>query len=113
MLFIDLQLRSDRQAEAVCLPGYAQALGRQERSSVGVLPVDSQAFASVFVREISNDDGKSRTVRSVNIQRRYVEGNETKYTSSFGLAELPQAIRALELATQWVEQQEASLDSEG
>ncbi len=69
--------------------------------------------ASVFVREISNDDGKSRTVRSVNIQRRYVEGNETKYTSSFGLAELPQAIRALKLAAQWVEQQEASLDSEG
>ena len=68
--------------------------------------------ASVFAREIKTDD-TTRVVRSVNVQKRYVEGNETKYTSSFGLAELGQAIRVLHLASEWVEQQEAHLDFEG
>lgn len=65
--------------------------------------------ASIFAHEVRN--GKtSRVVRSVNVQKRYTDGNEVKYTSSFGLAELPQALRALQLATQWVEEAEAGVN---
>ena len=64
--------------------------------------------ASVFAREVDTDDGK-RTLRSVNVQKRYMDGEEAKYTSSFGLAELPQALRVLQLATNYVEQQEATV----
>ena len=44
--------------------------------------------ASVFVNEIDGDGGK-RKVRSVNVQKSYKDGDERKYTSSFGLGELP------------------------
>lgn len=64
--------------------------------------------ASVFTREVDTDDGKI-TLRAVNLQKRYMDGEEVKYTSSFGLAELPQALRALQLATSYVEQQEATV----
>lgn len=62
--------------------------------------------ASVFVNEVEGDSGK-RKFRSVNIQRSYRDGDETKWTSSFGIGELPQAIRALQLAQQHVESKEA------
>ncbi len=39
-----------------------------------------------------------------------MDGEEVKYTSSFGLAELPQALHVLQLATNWVAEQEASVD---
>ncbi len=65
--------------------------------------------ASVFCHEVQQES-TTRLIRSVNVQKRYMEGEEVKYTSSFGLAELPQALRVLELATQWVEQQEATLE---
>jgi len=64
--------------------------------------------ASVFVREIDGDGGK-RKVRSVNVQKSYKDGDERKYTSSFGLAELPAAIRVLQLAQQHVEREEAAV----
>jgi hypothetical protein len=64
--------------------------------------------ASVFAHEIDADDGK-RTLRSVNLQKRYLDGEEVKYTSSFNLAELPQAIRVLLLAQQYVESREAEI----
>ena len=67
--------------------------------------------ASIFAHEVRNGD-TSRVVRSVNVQKRYTDGNDVKYTSSFGLAELPQALRVLHLATQWVEDAEASIDLE-
>ena len=62
--------------------------------------------ASVFVNEAESDGG-TREFRSVNIQRSYRDGEETKYTSSFTLADLPQAIRVLQLAQQHVEEAEA------
>ena len=65
--------------------------------------------ASVFVHDVETDNGK-RTLRSVNLQRRYKDGDETKYATSFGLAELPQAMRVLQLAQQHVESREAKLD---
>ena len=64
--------------------------------------------ASVFAHDVETDDGK-RTLRSVSIQKRYMDGEEAKYTSSFGLTELPQAIRVLQLAQQYVESHEAEI----
>ena len=43
------------------------------------------------------------------IEKRYLDGDEAKYTSSFNLAELPQAIRALQLAQEYVEGLEAEV----
>lgn len=65
--------------------------------------------ASVFAHEVQTEDG-SRTIRSVNIQKRYMDGAEVRYTSSFSLPELPQALRVLQLASNWVEQHEADLE---
>ena len=65
--------------------------------------------ASVFVHHVSGEGG-SRTLRSVNVQKRYTDGDEVKYTSSFSLAELPQALRVLNLAASWVEEQEATVE---
>ena len=64
--------------------------------------------ASVFAHDIESDDSK-RTLRSVNLQKRYLNGEEVKYTSSFNLAELPQAIRVLKLATDYVESCESQV----
>ena len=64
--------------------------------------------ASVFARDVDTDDGK-RTLRSVNVQKRYTDGDEVKYTSSFNLAELPQTLRVLQLAQQHVESREAEI----
>ncbi len=62
--------------------------------------------ASVFVHDINSEAG-TRSVRSVHVQRRYMDGNEAKYTSYFNLAELRQAMRVLQLATEYVESCEA------
>ena len=64
--------------------------------------------ASVFTHDV-NGDGSKRTIRSVSVQKRYLDGEDVKYTSSVNLAELPQAIRALELAQQHVERCEAEI----
>ncbi len=62
--------------------------------------------ASVFVNEVDSDRGK-RKFRSVNVQRSYRDGDETKFVSSFGLSDLPTAIRVLQLAQAHVESKEA------
>jgi len=64
--------------------------------------------ASVFVNEVGRGDDK-RQVRSVTLQRSYLDGEERKYTSSFGLADLPAALRVLQLATDFVESHEADV----
>jgi len=65
--------------------------------------------ASVFAHDVQNGD-EHRTVRSVNVQKRYVDGDDVKYASSFGLAELPLALRVLRLASDYVEQAEAEIE---
>ncbi len=65
--------------------------------------------ASVFVNEVDTDGGK-RKFRSVNVQRSYRDGDETKFVSSFGLSDLPTAIRVLQLAQAHVEGKEAQSD---
>lgn len=61
--------------------------------------------ASVFVNE-TESNGQKRQFRSVNVQRSYRDGEETKFTSSFSLSDLPSAIRALEVAQRHVEGKE-------
>ena len=64
--------------------------------------------ASVFAHNVETDDG-TRTIRSVSIQKRYKDGDEVKYTSSFNLAEMPQALRVMQLAQAHVESEEAEI----
>ncbi|QDT64067.1 hypothetical protein [Calycomorphotria hydatis] len=64
--------------------------------------------ASVFANEIEQD-GIQRTLRSVTIQKRYQDGNETKYKPNFNISELPLAIRVAQLAQQHVEHCEAEI----
>lgn len=65
--------------------------------------------ASVFARKIEKDGEPDRIVRSVNLQKRYVDNGEAKFSSSFGLGELPQAIEALRLAFGHLAEQEANV----
>ena len=44
--------------------------------------------ASVVLNEVKADNG-TQTTRNVTLQRAYGEGEQTKYGSSFGLADLP------------------------
>ena len=62
--------------------------------------------ASIFVNEIKTEGG-TRTVRNVNLQRRYKDGDEWKSASSFGLGDLPCALRVLQLALEHIETVEA------
>ena len=64
--------------------------------------------ASVFAHEVETDGGQ-RTIRNVSLQKRYLDGDEVKYTSSFNQGELPQALHVLTLAQQYVDAQEAEL----
>jgi hypothetical protein len=66
--------------------------------------------ASVFINEVNGEGGK-RQIRNVNLQRRYRDGDHWKSSSSFGLADLPNALRALQLAMQHVESIEAESHS--
>ena len=64
---------------------------------------------SIFLNEIDTEGGRRRTIRNVNLQRRYKDGDEWKSSTSFGLADLPNAIRVLQLAQQFVEEAEADV----
>ncbi|MBC8288794.1 MAG: hypothetical protein H8E37_00600 [Planctomycetes bacterium] len=64
--------------------------------------------ASVFAHKVDSEEG-TRTIRSVSIQKRYRDGEDVKYTSSFNLAELPLALRVIELAQHYVESKEAEV----
>ena len=66
--------------------------------------------ASVFVNEIEGESGK-RQIRNVNLQRRYKDGDEWKSATSFGLTDLPNAIRVLQLALEHVETAEAEVST--
>ena len=63
--------------------------------------------ASIFARKIERKDDPDRIVRSVNLQKRYLDGDEAKFSSSFGLNELPQAINVMQLALDQVAKKEA------
>ena len=67
----------------------------------------SNVSASVFANDIDAESG-TRTIRNVSIQRSYLEGDTTKYVTSFGVADLPRVIRVLQLAQNYVEELEVS-----
>ena len=62
--------------------------------------------ASVFAREVGDPP---RVLHSVCLQKRYLDNGTARYTNSFGLAELPQAARVLQLAQSFIERQEAEV----
>ena len=62
--------------------------------------------ASVFAREIRSEGRPERTLRSVSFQKRYVSGEEVKFSGSFGLAELPALSRVAQLAQEYIESKE-------
>ena len=64
--------------------------------------------ASVFANDVDTDSG-SRCFRNVKLERRYKDGDDWKGTSQFGLADIPHAIRVLQLAQQHVEGIEAEV----
>lgn len=64
--------------------------------------------ASIFANEIESDNGK-RTMRNVNLQRRYRdEKGEWNSATSFGLADLPVVAKLVDMATDYIAEQEAS-----
>ena len=72
--------------------------------------------ASVFKNVIEPKEGspgQKRTVRSVNLQRRYFDEKEDQWESatSFQLSDLPAALRVLQLAMEYVESVEAEVTS--
>lgn len=64
--------------------------------------------ASIFRNEVETANGK-RDIRNVTLQRRYHDGEEWKNASSFGLAELPQALAVLDLALKHLSVKEADV----
>lgn len=70
--------------------------------------------ASVFKNTIEPKEegkGQKKTVRSVNLQRRYYDEKEERWesTTSFQLSDLPAAIEVLRLALDYVESVEAEV----
>ncbi|TWT51738.1 hypothetical protein KOR42_34250 [Thalassoglobus neptunius] len=64
--------------------------------------------ASIFANEA---EGGKRTILNVNLQRRYRDGDSWKSSTSFGLADIPVALRVLQLAQGYVEEREAEVSS--
>ena len=59
--------------------------------------------ASVFKRSFEPRGGGSKlTLRSVVLQKSYLDGDQRKYTNSFDLQELPAAQKVLQMATDYV-----------
>ena len=65
--------------------------------------------ASVFARKFERSGEPERTVRSVSVQKRYIDNGETKFSTSFGLSELPQALECMRLAMQHLVRMEAEI----
>ncbi|MEZ6125775.1 MAG: hypothetical protein R3C49_21745 [Planctomycetaceae bacterium] len=82
-------------------------MAKQQKKSPEKVFRIGHVSASVFLNDSSSEG--SRSFRNVNVQRSYRDGEETKFSSSFTLADLPQAIRVLQLAQQYVEQAEAEV----
>ena len=64
--------------------------------------------ASVFVNTAGEGDDK-RTFRAVSLQRRYRDGDDWKSSTSFGLADLPNAIAVMQIAMNHIATHEADV----
>jgi hypothetical protein len=67
--------------------------------------------ASIFLTDIKSDSGEKK-VRSVNLHRRYRDGDKWKSSTYLSLPELPQAMAVLKLATEYVTSKEADFSTE-
>ena len=65
--------------------------------------------ASLFRNKAEGNGGGGRAFLTVSVQRRYKKGDSWESASNFGLAELPQVQRAMQLAQQYVEAEEAEV----
>ena len=81
---------------------------QHERCSDGCKQAQQSFPHWIFAHEI-NRDGSRRTLRSVTVQKRYKDGEEVKYASSFNLSELPLVIRVFQIAQDYVESSEAEI----
>ena len=70
-------------------------------------PVKTFRLGNISASVFENQGGESgETFRSSTIQRSYRDGETTKYDSSFSARDLPSAIRVLQLAQAYIEQEE-------
>jgi hypothetical protein len=70
--------------------------------------------ANVFLNKLEGPQGDTE-LRSVEVRKAFREGDEWKFTYALNLSDLPNAIRALQLAQQYIEPLEAEVldDSDG
>jgi hypothetical protein len=61
---------------------------------------------SVLFNEVEVD-GEKMPLRTVQVQKQFRDGDDWKFTTALSLADLPVAIRVLQLAQQYVESHEA------
>ena len=85
-------------------------MARQKTKPSTVFRIGSIS-GSIFEHEVDSEAGK-RSIRSVSLQRRYKDGDEFKYSSSFGIADIPIALRVLQLAQQHIEDAEVEMSIE-
>ena len=67
--------------------------------------------ASVFRNASNGEGGKNAYLFTVAVQRSHRDEGQWKSATNFGLTELPQVTRAMQLAQQFVEQEEAEVQS--
>lgn len=65
--------------------------------------------ASIFRNETSD----RRVFRSIQLQRSYRDGDQTKYSGSMNLSHLPNAIAALQMAFEYLSPLEAQVEQSG
>jgi len=65
--------------------------------------------ASVFLNAGQGKEKQKRTFRSVSLQRRYRDGEDWKSATNFGLADLPAAIAVMQMAMNYIAEQEADV----
>lgn len=82
---------------------------RSQKRPEAVFRIGSVSSA-IFAHEVETESGTiPRLIRSVSLQRRYRDEDQAKYSGSFSLAEIPQAIRCLQLAQEYIEAREAQV----
>ena len=96
-------------SESQSTPGNSQQESRYSSSPPEVTFRVGRVSASVFINQTKAGNGdRARRFRSVSVQRSYKDDNgKTQFVSSFGLGEIRNAIRVLELAAQHMEEKES------
>lgn len=85
------------------------ATGNRPEKTFRLGLVSASVFANVRQR---GDDQEERMVRTVQLARRYRDGQTWKTSTSFDIGQLPAAIEALRLALAYLVDQQQSADQE-